>query len=163
MFIGTDVRVSDDRKIAVTKCGPDLGRLALFVWFHTPTDVLIRHRHKAFLAFCSVFVPMNVGHDQRYLRSSVTDSTPGAVSLMSKILATIEKDNLVLNHELEQFISIVEALLSFHSEQMHDFFLLPILRSLVDALWRQRREGSRNLKTDMRIWAAIQRILRYVH
>ena len=82
---------------------------------------------------------------------------------MSKILATIEKDNLVLNHELEQFISIVEALLSFHSEQMHDFFLLPILRSLVDALWRQRREGSRNLKTDMRIWAAIQRILRYVH
>lgn len=150
-------------KVAMKTCGPDLGRLALFVWFHTPTnvlDALDRHRHMAFLTFCCVFIPMDIGKDKRYLETVVSDSIVGAVPLMSKILATIERDVLLVGGELENFISIIEALLSFCSEQLPQFFALPILHPLVLGMARQRRKGGSDWEAGIRVWGAIQRILR---
>ncbi|KZV69209.1 hypothetical protein PENSPDRAFT_489059 [Peniophora sp. CONT] len=152
----------DAHKVAMKTCSPDLGRLALFVWFHTPRTALVKHRHAAFLTFSSIFIPMDFGKDQRYLKTVVSDSAVGAVPLMSNILATIGTDELLLDGELENFVSIIEALLSFYSEQRPQFFALPILHSLVLGMARQRRDGGSDWEAGIRVWGAIQRILRRI-
>lgn len=87
----------------------------------------------------------------------------GAVAVFSRILTTIEKDERLLDAQIQMFIEIIEALIYFYPQLRRDFYSQPVLHSLTCGLWRQRFEGNHSeLHVDIKLWATIQRTVRKV-